>query len=96
MARRMSFRRALNQAARDQFSAGKISRRECFAVHWASWFHHDELRGTIIEMAVTSGALPPEAGETPEAIDWADLIETIIELLPQILEFIAALLILFV
>jgi len=95
MLKRDDFRRVFNKAVRQAYGEGQISLRQAAALHLAVVLFRDQLEAFCVQQAVTAATLPPEAADKPGEIDWDALLEFLKELLPLILEFIEALLVIF-
>jgi hypothetical protein len=94
---RKGFKVALREVAFDAFKAREITCRNLAGVLFCTAIPkiREQLEDFVIQSAIAQGKLPPEAANKPEEIDWDDLLAFLKELLPLILEFIQALLVIF-
>lgn len=92
MARKTTFRQALLAAASAAVTAGEMSPRDLRRLRLVSIFPSicDRLEDFAVECAIADGL-----AAAPGEIDWDQLIKFLEELLPLILEFIQALLVIF-
>lgn len=97
MARKTTFKQAMRRVALEAYGAGEITFRQLAGILFVTAFRRlrDQLEDFVVVSAVAEGKLPPEAGDKPEEIDWDALLAFLKELLPLILEFIEALLVIF-
>ena len=92
-----NFRRSLLAAARDACQAGDITACDCRAIRRATWrpLVLARLHNQVVEDAAMTGVVTAVQATNPEEIDWDGFLDFLKDLLPMILEFIKALMLLF-
>jgi hypothetical protein len=92
----MNLRRAVIKAAKEKLRQGEITRSEMLMIRLGTLRRQvlDEVGDHVFACAMAAGVLPAGADDYND-VDWSELLEIIAELIPQIMQIIQAILILF-